>query len=267
MQLLIGVLFILIAASVSPSDVRAVLPEALLLVAVIALVIRPLAVAASTIRTGFSWRERAFAAWMAPRGIVAGATASAFALQLADEPVQGSSHLLPIVFVVILGTVALYGLTGAAAARGLGLVGPRTQLVLVVGGNAWARAVAAALTSAGVQVRVWAGRGGGQGEARAAGLEAEHGRMMVDAVSREAELEEVTDALLLTVSDDVNTVAASMLRTELGHGHVYRMAADPEAVDLLPPSGEEGILGDRSLTYSGAGASAGRRSGAGADRG
>ena len=40
-QLLVGVLFVLIAASVSPADVEAVMPEALALVAVMVLVIRP----------------------------------------------------------------------------------------------------------------------------------------------------------------------------------------------------------------------------------
>src|SRR5262249_31147495 len=77
-QLLIGVLFVLIAASVSPDDVESVLPEAFVLVAVMVLLVRPLAVALSTWRSAFTWRERGFVAWMAPRGIVAGATASAF---------------------------------------------------------------------------------------------------------------------------------------------------------------------------------------------
>ena len=49
-QLLVGVLFILIAASVAPADVEAVLPEALALVAVMALVIRPGAAALATWR-------------------------------------------------------------------------------------------------------------------------------------------------------------------------------------------------------------------------
>ena len=53
-QLLVGVLFILIAASVAPADVEAVLPEALALVAVMALVIRPAAVALATWRSSLS---------------------------------------------------------------------------------------------------------------------------------------------------------------------------------------------------------------------
>ena len=44
-QLLVGVLFVLIAASVSPDDVRAVLPETLVLVAVMVLLTIPLCLA------------------------------------------------------------------------------------------------------------------------------------------------------------------------------------------------------------------------------
>jgi hypothetical protein len=65
-----------------------------------------------------------------------------------------------------------------------------------------------------------------------------------------SELEEVTDALLLTPSDDVNTLAAAELRAELGHRHVFRLAPDPEEPDLLPPSSEAGIFGNRSLTFA-----------------
>ena len=124
-QILIGALFVLISASVSPSDVNAVLPAALALVAIMVLVIRPLAVALATWRSGLSLRERAFVAWMAPRGIVAGATASAFGLELEQAHVPGAQHILPIVFVAIFATVVIYGLTAAPVARLLGIAGAR----------------------------------------------------------------------------------------------------------------------------------------------
>jgi hypothetical protein len=241
-QLLVGVLFILIAASVSPADVEAVLPAALGLVVVMALVIRPLAVALATWGSVLTLRERAFVAWMAPRGIVAGATASAFALQLTQAGIPDADVILPTVFVAIFGTVVLYGLTGMPVARRLGVAGEGGTLVLVVGGHAWARAVADALRAAGLGVRIWTGDAGEQAAARAAGFDADQGRMMVDAVSREAELEEVTDALLLTGNDDFNAIAAAQLRIELGHDHVYRLAPDPGAIDLLPPQNESGML-------------------------
>jgi NhaP-type Na+/H+ or K+/H+ antiporter len=249
-QLLVGVLFVLIAASVSPDDIGAVLPEALVLLAVMVVLLRPMAVALATRRSTLSRQERAFIAWMAPRGIVAGATASAFGLQLAQDDVAGANSVLPIVFVVIFGTVLLYGLTGPIAARLLGLAGAGRQLVLVVSGHTWAREIAAALKRAGVAVRMWVGPPADRAAAQASGIDADRGRMMVDAVDRDAELEEVTDVILLTRSDDFNAVTAAELRGELGHGHVFRVAPDPEEPDLLPPSSEAGILGGRALTFA-----------------
>ncbi len=249
-QLLVGVLFVLVAASVSPHDVGSVMPQALVLVAVMILLIRPAAVALTTLRSRFTWPQRAFVAWMAPRGIVAGATASAFGPVLAQKGVAGADKLLPIVFVSIFGTVVVYGLTASLAARFLGVAGEGHRLVLVVGGHGWARELAGALKRSGVAVRMWVGTAGDQSEARAAGLDANRGRIMVDAISREAELEEVTDALMLTPSDDFNTLGAAELRDELGDQHVYRVAPDPHDPDLLPPSREIGILADRSLTFA-----------------
>ena len=84
--------------------------------------------------------------------------------------------------------------------------------------------------------------------------------VMLDAISRETELEDVTDALLLTANDDFNALAALALRTELGHGRVYRAAPDLDETDLLAPAGEQGILGTDVLTS----AELGRRFAAGA---
>ncbi len=246
-QLLIGVLFVLIAASVSPADVKHVLAGALGLTAVMILVIRPVMVAVTTWRSSLDRRERAFIAWMAPRGIVAGATASAFGLELEAAGIHGADKVLPIVFVAIFGTVVIYGLTGSPVARRLGIAGKQGTLVLIVGGHELARAIGSALKEAGIGVRLWAGPST-QSAARAAGLQADRGRLLVDSLNREAELEEVTDALLLSRSDDFNALAAAQLRTELGHGHVYRVAPDPDEPDLVPSSIEPEVLGRLELT-------------------
>ena len=248
-QLLIGVLFVMIAASVSPSAVGHVLGGSLVLVLIMVLVIRPAAVALSAARSSLDMRERGFVAWMAPRGIVAGATASGFGLKLAHAGVQDASKILPIVFVAIFMTVAIYGLTGAPVARRLGVAGAEATFVLIVGGHEVARAVGNALRHAGAGVRLWAGPST-QPEARATGLEANSGRLLVDALSRETELEEVTDALLLSRSDDFNALAAAHLRGDLGHGHVYRVAPDVDEADLAPPTDSLDILGREDLVLA-----------------
>ncbi|MCE3267712.1 MAG: sodium:proton exchanger [Solirubrobacterales bacterium] len=112
-NLLIGVLFILISASVEPSQVGALLPGGLVLIAVMALVIRPLVVALGTWGSTLDRAERTFMGWLAPRGIVAAATASAFGLQLTQAGVAGADQVLPIAFIAMFGTVLLYGLTAA----------------------------------------------------------------------------------------------------------------------------------------------------------
>jgi NhaP-type Na+/H+ or K+/H+ antiporter len=247
-QLLIGVLFVLIAASVDPAEIRAVLPEALGLVAVMVILVRPLAVAVATARSSLAPRERMFVGWLAPRGIVAGATASGFGVQLTQAGVAGADRILPITFVAIFGTVLVYGLTAAPVARLLRVAAQADTTVLIVGGHAWARAIGEALRDAGASVRIWTGLPSEQAAAREAGLDADRGRLIVDALTREAELEEVTDALVLTSSDDVNALAAAELRAELGRRSVHRVAATPDT-HLAPPATDGGVMGDEHLTH------------------
>jgi NhaP-type Na+/H+ or K+/H+ antiporter len=123
-ELLIGLLFISISAEVTPESVGDVLWSALALVACLVLLVRPLVVGAATFRTNLATRERAFIAWMDPRGIVAASTAATFSAQLVRDDIAGADKILPATFVVIVGTVSLYGLTAVPLARRLGMSTP-----------------------------------------------------------------------------------------------------------------------------------------------
>jgi hypothetical protein len=249
-NILIGVLFILISASVTPSEVSTVLAKGIGLIAVMALVIRPLVVILACSGSQLTRPERTFIAWLAPRGIVAAATASAFGPQLASAGVAGANKILPIAFVVIFGTVVLYGLTAVPVARALGVAREAVNIVLIVGAHGWGRAIAQALKAAGLGVRLWTGRPDEQVEAREAGLDAGNARLGTDLATREAELEEITDALLLTGSDDFNALAAFELRRDLGTDHVYRLPERAHLLDLVPEYAEGAVLFGRDLTYT-----------------
>jgi NhaP-type Na+/H+ or K+/H+ antiporter len=123
-QLVIGLLFVSISATVTVGEVVDVLLPSIVLVAGLVLVVRPFVAAVATMRTALSVRERTFIGWMDPRGIVAAATAATFAAPLAAADVDGAERLLPVVFLVIVGTVTLYGLTAVPLARALGLSEP-----------------------------------------------------------------------------------------------------------------------------------------------
>ncbi len=247
--LLIGILFVLLSASVSPSQFRAVVGSGLALVAVMVLLIRPMVVALGTWRSTLNWRERVFAAWMAPRGIVAAATASTFGISLTQAGVEGADQILPIAFVVIFSTVVLYGLTAAPVARLLGVAGAGTPVVLLVGGHRSAREIGLALASAGVRVRLWSSRSDEQEAARAAGLDARPIPLGVDVEGLEYELEEVSDALVMTESDDFNALAAYELRHELGRDSVYRLAPREIAATPGPAYSEGQTLFGEEMTF------------------
>ena len=95
-------------------------PSVALVVGLI-VVVRPLVAAAATVRTDLTGRERVFIGLMDPRGIVAASTAATFAAPLAGLGIGGADDLLPATFLVIVGTVTIYGLAAAPAARLLGL--------------------------------------------------------------------------------------------------------------------------------------------------
>src|SRR5262249_59286889 len=85
-QLIIGVLFVAISATVTPESLKHIVLPTLALVAVLVVVPRPLVAFSATIGTGLARGERAFIGWMAPPGIAAAATAPPFGATPAAHP-------------------------------------------------------------------------------------------------------------------------------------------------------------------------------------
>ena len=117
----IGVLFVGISALVPPSDLVPLIVPTLIVLAVLVVVVRPAVAFIATIGRGLTWRERLFIGWMAPRGIVAAATAASVATTLIALKVPGAGDLLPVAFMIIAGTVLIYGLTATPVAKLLGI--------------------------------------------------------------------------------------------------------------------------------------------------
>jgi NhaP-type Na+/H+ or K+/H+ antiporter len=134
-QLIIGILFVSISATVTPASLRHVVLPTLGLVAVLVLIARPLVALLATAWTDLTGNERRFIGWMAPRGIVAAATAATFGTELTAQHVGGAAKILPVTFLVIVATVALYGLTAMPVARRLGVTRPARSRPLLVGGE------------------------------------------------------------------------------------------------------------------------------------
>lgn len=221
-QLIIGVLFIGISATVTPQSLRHLVLPALGLVAVLALVARPLVAQLATLGTDMPRPERWFTGWMAPRGIVAAASASTFSAGLVSHGISGASKILPVTFLVIVATVTLYGLTAVPVARRLGVTRPERTRPLLVGGQTWVIDLACGLRSAGLDVLMWAGLEEERERIRHAGLELAPGELLAAATGRGAQLEGINAVLLLTTEDDFNALASAMLAGSVA-GAVYRL--------------------------------------------
>jgi NhaP-type Na+/H+ or K+/H+ antiporter len=120
-QLTTGILFISISATVSPASLRGAMGPSAALVVLLVLVVRPLVALVATFATGLPPHERIFVGAMHPRGIIAASTASGFAAPLVALGVDGASKVLPVTFLVIVGTAAVYGLGAPPLAAALGL--------------------------------------------------------------------------------------------------------------------------------------------------
>lgn len=224
--LLIGTLFILLSARLEMAQLSAIGPTSLLLLACLILVARPLGVWLSTIGSGLSNSERLWMMLMAPRGIVAAAVASVFAFSLEARGEPGAELIVPLVFLVIVGTVLFYGLTAGPAAARLGLSERDPQGLLIVGAGPLAQAIGKSMQDLGLAVLLVDTNWTNIRRARMLGLRAVHGSAVSESLSEELDLAGIGRMLALTPNDEANALAALNFSEDFGRSEVYQLAPD-----------------------------------------
>jgi NhaP-type Na+/H+ or K+/H+ antiporter len=250
--LLLAALFIVLAARLQWDDLQNAGLASLAYVAVLIVVVRPLAVLVSTLRTDLSVRERLFLAWVAPRGIVAAATASVFSLTLVYKDGYANGHaVVPITFAVIIGTVAVYGLAAGTVARLLGLAEPDPQGVLIVGAHAPARAIACVLQAHGFPVLLLDEHRSQIVEAHLEGLPAHAGSIHHDRLPEELDLTGIGRLLALSPLESVDVVAVERFREVFGRANVYQLPPEHEpGKKHESPELQGRLLFSRDLPYA-----------------
>ena len=118
--LLIGMLFILLSADVRLQQIIDLGMAGVLTVFMLIFLIRPLSVFIGTENSGLELKQKLLLSWIAPRGIVAAAVASLFVYELEMHGFDGT-QLRALVFLLIIITVLLAGLTGGFIAGKLDL--------------------------------------------------------------------------------------------------------------------------------------------------
>jgi hypothetical protein len=250
--LLISVLFILLAARIEADALRDVALPALAFLAVLVFVARPLAVFVSTIRTALTWRERIFLTTMAPRGIVAAAVSAIFALRLEEENVADADKIVPIVFLIIIGTIVVYGFVAGPAARLLGLAEAQAHGVLIVGSHATARGLAVQLKNRSVKTILIDTDPYNVTRAIALGLSARRLSALAEDAVESLDLRGIGRLLALTSNDEVNALATGRFARVFGRREVFQLAPGKRrsGQSAVPDEYLGRIVGVDGLTYA-----------------
>jgi NhaP-type Na+/H+ or K+/H+ antiporter len=224
--LLISALFIILAARLPLRDPDYWSAGSLLFLGALVVIVRPATVVLSTWGSDFNWRERLFLASIAPRGIVAAAVISVFAIELVDLGYGQAARLVPLMFLVIIGTVAIYGIFSPLIARWLGVATPNPQGVLIIGASPWVRDAAALLNDLGVKLLVADSNWANVTAARRRGLTAFYTNVLTEGALEEIEIEldGVGRLLALTPNDEVNALSTLHFGDLFDRSQMYQLA-------------------------------------------
>lgn len=249
--LFVGGLFVVLAGRVTPEQLWAVLPKALVFLALLVLVVRPVSILLGLLRTQVSREERTLLAFMAPRGIVAASITSIFALDLTHAGEQAATkasqasgaaaasyaaqahqlerlageaqQMVPLVFIVIVCTVTIYGFGVGRLAERLHLASTSPQGVLFAGATPWVVQAAKRLDELGVQTLIVAREYLDLSRARMAGLNTVTANILSEFAVQDMDMSGIGTLLAATRDDEHNATATREFARVLGRANVYQL--------------------------------------------
>lgn len=234
--LIISLLFILLSGRIELEAMKKVLVPGLILIAGLILIIRPVATYTAMLfsrKAGYA--ERTFLAFLAPRGIVAAAVCSVFALEFehaADErklpmEIAEQAHdLVPLVFLVIIGTVLVYGLLALPLAKKLGVTSGRNDGILFAGAEEWIVELAKLLSADGHSVFLMDTKYEKISEAKLAGLPALRANVLSEYAEHEVDMGGIGQLVAGTPNDEINSLACIEYTHLFGRKNVWQVAPE-----------------------------------------
>ena len=251
--ILISVLFIILASNLKFDQLMSLEKEVIYVFLAVVFILRPLTVWLSSLGSDLNWREKMFIAWIGPKGIVAAAVASLFSLYLLSDKIRLPEELradvellVPLTFMVILGTVTLNGLLAKPVAKLLRVVGEEKNGLMILGANEGSIAIAKYLEKKGFSSTLMDLSKENVRHAKAEGLHAEERNILAEE-NEDLNLEDAGYLLALTSSNDVNIFACRKLKNDIGD-RVYRLITANE-IKFSALSRPNHILFDHQTDY------------------
>ena len=227
--LLISILFILLAANIDMEDLYLIYRwETLVLFAIMAFIIRPLGVFASSINSGLKLNEKLFISWVGPRGIVAAGIASLFGSKLVSQGIPGAEYITPLVFMIVLGTVLLNATTARMFAKIVGVFLKQSNGIMIVGASKFSRVIAKYLKEHGRSVVLVDTNANNIRIAKEDGLDAHTADIYSDSISDDIEFNNIGFLLALTGNSQINDYAIERFEKRFGENGAYRLVHSNE---------------------------------------
>lgn len=226
--LLISGVFIILSATLQWSVIERFQARFLIFLFLLLFVVRPVTVLASLAFSKMPWRERLFVAWIAPRGVVAIAVTSLFALRLDDFGMKDADALVPLVFGVVVATIFAHGFSAAWVARRLGIDKGKGEGVLLVGANSFTTAFGVALQALGLKVTVADTAKIALRAARKQQLEVHRGDILDEVTQDTLDMLQFQHVIAATDSDSYNALVCGDLGPEVGTDKLTQTGVDED---------------------------------------
>ncbi len=228
--MLVSVVFVLLTADLNVESLTSIGWRGAALIAAIMVIARPVAIMLATMGANMEFRERLLLSWIAPRGIVAAATAGVMGPRLVDAGYD-ADVLLPLVFAVIFATVFAHGLSLNWLAGRLGLSSRHRDSVVIVGASPWTIELARTLQELKVNVLVADSSWHNLRAARLAGVPVFYGDILSEFAEESVELAHVRSVLAATSNDAYNALVCTQIAPEVGQRHVFQLPMGAETED------------------------------------
>jgi CPA1 family monovalent cation:H+ antiporter len=226
---LLAVLFIVIPSQLKMEQLELLDWRMAAFVLAVLLLVRPLAIFLSTLSAPMRGEDKLLLAWIAPRGIVAAATAGIFGPAMVAAGHPDAEALLPIVFLIIIVTVLVHGLTLGPLARKMSLAAKEENGLLIVGASPWAQALAQTLKNLNVHVTVADGSHRRLKPIHKNGVKVYSGEILSEHAEHELEDEHLSFLLCATDNHYYNALVCNAQGDKFGHHRTFQLAPYDES--------------------------------------
>lgn len=215
--------FIILTARLQMDDLLSIGVKEFIFLFVLIFITRPIAVFVSSIGGGLKLKEKVLLSFIAPRGVVAVAVSSVFALRLSEQYPGQAEKIVPLVFFVVIGTVLFYSIIAQILARFLGLSQPNPQGILILGAHDWGREIGLALKNAGFEVTMVDTNPIDVNRARALGFTAFRGNVLASDLEEKIDFNSLGTFLAITSNDEINSLASLKISDIIGINNTYQL--------------------------------------------